>query len=46
MKTTTLILGEKTLELHLPDQTEIFSMSTPEPLADPATAINEALNHY
>lgn len=45
MKTTTLILGEKTLELHLPDQTEIFSMSTPEPLADPATAINEALNH-
>jgi nickel-dependent lactate racemase len=45
MKKVVLNLGKKAPELHLPDQTDIYSMTAPKVLANPGAAINEALNN-
>ncbi|MGE5604340.1 MAG: nickel-dependent lactate racemase [Bacteroidota bacterium] len=45
MKITGLKLGGKTLQLHLPDQTDIFAMTAPKVLTNPAAAIREALDN-
>ncbi|MGD9155186.1 MAG: hypothetical protein PVG90_06775 [Bacillota bacterium] len=45
MKKVVLNLGKKAPELHLPDQTDIYSITPPEVLANPGAAINEALDN-
>jgi nickel-dependent lactate racemase len=45
MKTVTMKFGAELLKIELPDQTDVLSMATAEPLANPADAIQTALNH-
>jgi nickel-dependent lactate racemase len=45
MKKTILDLGRQAPELYLPDQTDIYSMIPPKVLANPAIAIQNALDN-
>jgi nickel-dependent lactate racemase len=44
MQRSELPFGDINIEIHLPEEAEIFSMGTPDSLADPAMAIQEALD--
>ncbi len=43
MKTGVIQFGTESVKLNLPDFTDIFTMSTPEPLRNPVLAIEKAL---
>jgi nickel-dependent lactate racemase len=45
MKGIDLKLGKKTFRVHLPDQTDVYAMTTPAVLANPGAAIREALEN-
>lgn len=45
MKTVNIPFGSEQANIRLPDETEILSMPSPQPLADPAAAIQHALTH-
>jgi nickel-dependent lactate racemase len=44
MKAADLKLGKETLQLHLPDRTDVYAMAAPAVLTNPGAAIREALD--